>query len=149
VALLPVLKIHVYRLPEHVVEDLENLLGHKGIFVRELERVIASLPRQCEGECPSPLRRRKRSLHHRVYVLKREAHDHVLRSQDYRQSPLEIRAHIQRRQGPFADDNRVHELHRDMLCVGRGRAVPERQQPATRQEPAGHLVASLGEARAL
>jgi hypothetical protein len=34
VPLFAVLEVHVDRLPEHVVEDLEDLLAHERIFVR-------------------------------------------------------------------------------------------------------------------
>jgi hypothetical protein len=34
VPLLPVLEVHVHRLPEHVVEDLEDLLADERVFVR-------------------------------------------------------------------------------------------------------------------
>src|SRR5918998_1238339 len=39
VPLLAVLEVHVHRLPEHVVEDLEYLLDHEGVFVRQGEGV--------------------------------------------------------------------------------------------------------------
>jgi hypothetical protein len=85
----------------------------------------------------------------RIPLREGEAHDHVLRLQDYRQAGLELRAKVQRGQGPFANDDRVHELDGDVLGVGRGRAIAESQEPPSSEEPAGHLVASLGQSGGL
>ena len=140
----PVLKVDVYRLPEHVVENLEDLLDHERVFVRGIERVIASLPRQREGERVTFPGREQRTLHRLVPLRDSEAHHHVLRSKDDRQASLEVRTEVQRREGPFADDDGVHELDRDVLGVGRGRAVAESQKPPSSEKPARHLVAGLG-----
>jgi hypothetical protein len=146
VSLFPVLEVHVHRFPEHVVEDLEDLLGYERIFVWETERVIADLPREREGKCPSLLGPQQRTFHRLILLGEDEAHDHVLRTQDSRQAGLEVRSQVQRRQGSFADDDRMHELYRDVLRVGRGRAIAESQEPPPSEEPAGHLVAGLGQA---
>ncbi len=48
VALFAVLEVHVDRLPEHVVEDLEDLLDDERVPVRRRERILPHLPRQAE-----------------------------------------------------------------------------------------------------
>ena len=149
VALLAVLEKHVDRLPQHVVEDLENLLGHERVPVRRRERVLPRLPRQREGQRPPLPSRPERPFHRLVRPRKREAHHHVLWPQHDRQAPLEVRAKVERRQRPLAHDYRMHELNRDVLGVRGGRPVPERQQPPAGQEASGHLVAGLGQARRL
>jgi hypothetical protein len=50
-----------------------------------------------------------------------------------------------RQQSTIAHDDRMHELHREMLGLSQGRTVPESQEPSARQEAMGHLVAFLGQ----
>ena len=53
-ALLAVLEEHVDRLPEHVVENFEDLLNDKRIIIRRPERVLRRLPRQRERQRSVP-----------------------------------------------------------------------------------------------
>ena len=47
-ALFTVLEVHVDRLPEHVVQDLENLLNYERVSIRRREGVLSSLACQAE-----------------------------------------------------------------------------------------------------
>ena len=51
----------------------------------------------------------------------------------------------QGRQRTLADDHRVHELHRDMLCIGGPRPVAEDEQAAASLEAPGHVPAGKGQ----
>lgn len=51
-SLLPVLEVHMHRLPEHVVQNLEDLLADERILVRQREGIVSRLPRQRKGEGP-------------------------------------------------------------------------------------------------
>ncbi len=144
-ALLAVLEVHVHRLPEHVVEDLEDLLGDERIVVRRGERVLSRLPRQGERQ-RAPLPRRPRAPAPPPRPRPGNAKPITMssgRSND-RQTRLEVRAQVQRRQRPLADDHRVHELHRDVLGVGGGGPSTEGEEPPACQKAARHLVAGLG-----
>ena len=57
-------------------------------------------------------------------------HDDVVGKQDGVEPAPELDRQVERRQCALADDDRVDELDRDVLRVGRVGAAPERQQPA-------------------
>ena len=79
VALFAVLEVDVDRLPEHVVEDLEDLLNHERVAVWWRERVLSRLARQAERQRPPLPCRTQRTLDRVVGLGEREAHHHVVR----------------------------------------------------------------------
>src|SRR5215203_688156 len=47
-ALFAMFEVHVDRLPEHVVEDLEDFLDNEGVPIRRRERILTRLTGQAE-----------------------------------------------------------------------------------------------------
>ena len=80
---------------------------------------------------------RRAESHHDVVRRRRAASSHARKSIDRSSAG----------QRPLADDHGMHELHRDVLRVGRVRTAAEGQQAAAAQEALRHLAAGHRRAR--
>ena len=76
-------------------------------------------------------------------------HHHVVGTADRVEPGTVDERQIHRRQRTFADNHRMHELHRHVLRVGGERALAESQQPPAAQKALGHALARGREPRRL
>src|SRR5215813_12481129 len=75
-----------------------------------------------------------------------KTHHDVGVADDGRQPATEGWREIEGGERPFSDDDRVNELHRDMLRIGRRRTASERQQSTAAQKSRGHFLTRMREA---
>ena len=138
----------VHRLPQRVVEHLEDFLVDEGILGSRVDPVRAARPWQRKRHhivrMTNP-RGVQRILDQAVATRWAKPHDDVVGKQDGVEPALELDRQVERRQRALPDDHWVDELDRDVLRVGRVGAAPERQQPSALQEPVGHLPAGARE----
>jgi hypothetical protein len=140
---------HVHQLPEHVVERLDELLVNGRVSRRRLELPLGADRRERERQAAALPRDRERrgdlagaEADSDVVGLREEAH--LLG-----QRPT-LAGEPDRGQGALADDDRVHELDRDVSGVRAcGRRSPEGDQPTPTSEPLGHAMAEPGQALGL
>ena len=143
----------VDELPEHVVQRLRQLLADEWIVARRLE--VPRRPRAGErdGETPAGLGDLERLgglvAPRRSRTPWRCRPARATRS-TWSGSGPPSRAQTDGRQGPLADDDGVHELHRHVPHVRpRRRRGAERDESAPARESLRHLVAQRGDAARL
>ena len=142
VAQLAVLEEDVHRLPERVVQDLDQLLVHERILGRRRDRVRAlrrRAARRSWRRAPAARRERRRTSGSPSGGPKPMTMSSG-RTSASSQGP-NSRLRVERRERALADDDGVHELHRHVLRVGGVGSAAEGEQPAAAEEALRHLAA--------
>jgi hypothetical protein len=114
-----------------------------------VDRVRAVNPRQSEGHRAAATSRLEGRPDLGVPLGRTKSHHDVLRSDQSVEPGPVFHRNIERRQGPLADDDRVHELDGDMLSVGGIWSAAEGEQPPAAQEARRHFTACFGQADGL
>jgi hypothetical protein len=165
-----VLEEDVHQLPEDVVGGGVHLLHDAGVVRAGHERMRdrarggdrAAVPAgQRDREQPEPVGRLQRPQDVGTVAVGRDPEGDVVRSGQQPQLmgedlvEAEVPGHAghgrrvgrerERGQRPLADDDRVHELDREVLGVGGGPAVAEHDQLAAAREPHRHVVTGGGD----
>ena len=78
-----------------------------------------------------------------------KSHHHVVRPDNRIQPRAEGGGKVESRQSAFAHDDRMNELYRDVLRIGRERAAAERQQAPALEETLRHALARKRQAAGL
>lgn len=129
------LEKNVHRFPQRVVKNFDQLLMLERMGKRgEGEGHGAALPRPCE--C---------GLNFGIAFGRAESHHHVAGAKDRFEPGAKRARQIERGKRTLADDDRVHELYRDVLRIGRVRTAAEGEQAAAAQESLRHFTACRGQ----
>src|ERR1700722_12269179 len=108
----------MHGLPKGVIENFDQLLMDERVLSCRLERIRPAMAGQREGHrsaCMSGLQSRP---YLRIAFRRTEAHPNIFRTKNDLQPRANERRKVERRESPFADDDRVHEFNGNMLGIG-------------------------------
>src|SRR5580704_8827334 len=135
----------VHRLPQGVIEDLDDLLMNEWILRCVGAVVIAFRAGKCHGHRSAAGGVIEGCGNFGIAFRRAETHYDIVWVKNGVEPGSKTDREIEGRQRALADDYRMHELDRHMLSIRGIRATPECQQAATAQETLRHGTGGFGE----
>src|SRR5215469_17215390 len=126
-------KENVHRLPEGVVKDFNQLLVYERICSRRFNEIGTGCPRQGECHCSTSVGRFESLGDLMILLWSSETHDDVMLADDCLEPGTEKNGDIKRRQCSLANNYRMNEFDRDMLCIRGIGTAAKRNQTSTTQ----------------
>ena len=112
------LEENVHRFPKRVVEDLDDFLMNEGMIGGGLRSIRAVRAGQGKSHSPPPPGGFEGGPYIGVAFRGTKSHHHVVRPDNRIQPRAEGGGKVESRQSAFAHDDRMNELHRDVLRDG-------------------------------
>src|SRR6202167_6001600 len=134
-------KEDVHRLPESVIEDLDQFLLDEwiGVCRRNCVRTFETGKRKCHrSACPRCI---ESGPDLRVTFGRAESHNDIVGADNRFEPRPKKNGKIERREGTLANDNRMNELDGNVLRIRGIGPLPKREQAAAAKKAVGHLAA--------